>query len=52
MIWQVDTWQSCNRGDGICVELLKPVGSIMYFPAANCADSVFIRKDILRFRCD
>ena len=52
MLWQVDTWQSCTRGEGMCVELLRPVGSIMYFPAANCADSVFIRKDILRFRCD
>ena len=52
MIWQVTPWKDCIKGSNLCVEWYKQVGTITYYPDANCADTMFVTQPIMRFRCD
>lgn len=52
MHWTVNTWKSCGSGAGYCMEILKKVGDIYYYPDFNCGDSVFVRQNLRQFRCD
>jgi hypothetical protein len=54
MTWKVQPWKSCTDGDTLCIERLKIVGSIEYYPTINCVglDSNLISRPIRRMRCD
>ena len=52
MTWQVNNWKSCTRGKSWCVEVWKPVGTVTYYPGFNCADTMFVTRPIMEFRCD
>ena len=52
MQWTVNKWKSCRPGKSICIEVLSKVGEIIYYPGWQCMDTSFVRKNILRFRCD
>lgn len=51
MQWSVFQWNSCGKGDSICVELLSPVGSVTYANDIFCADSNAVTEPIYRFAC-
>lgn len=52
MIWRVEDWMSCTKGDSLCIEKYKPVGTITYYPDPNCQDTTFVTRNIMEFRCD
>ncbi len=52
MTWAVNNWQSCERGDSICIEKYKPVGTITYYRSLDCSDTTTATRNIMRFRCD
>ncbi len=52
MIWTVNNWNSCAKGTSVCLEKLKIVGNIDYFPRPNCMDTIFTRVNIVRFACN
>lgn len=51
MIWRIDDWKSCRRGEGTCVEVLRAVGDVTYHPDDHCQDTLFTRISIPRFAC-